>query len=70
MNKDEVQRGSAINIATAMRKKRNPIQSLKGDLYSQSSDDSSSSIDSEEIEWRLGDYIDSGSIGAVYRALD
>lgn len=39
-----------------------------GDIYSDSDD--SSSIDSQDIEWRLGDYIDTGSIGAVYRALD
>lgn len=52
-----------------MRKKRTPLQSLKGDVLSSDSD-SSASVDSEDIEWRLGDYIDTGSIGAVYRALD
>lgn len=60
--------GSSINMGSAQRKPRSPIETLKGDFYSRSSD--SSSVKSEDIEWRLGDYIDSGSIGDVYRALD
>jgi serine/threonine protein kinase len=51
---------------------KSPLKSLKGDICSESSDDSNSdySINSQNMEWRLGDYINTGSIGAVYRALD
>lgn len=62
-------KGNLLTISPAFRRSRNPLKSIKGDLYQSSSDDSSS-INSEDMEWRLGDYIDTGSIGAVYRALD
>lgn len=62
------ERGSMnTGSATQKRKERSPLVSLKGDVYS---GDSDTSYDSEDIEWRLGDYIDTGSVGAVYRALD
>eukprot|EP00343_Euplotes_focardii_P009067 CAMPEP_0205828404 /NCGR_PEP_ID=MMETSP0206-20130828/35018_1 /ASSEMBLY_ACC=CAM_ASM_000279 /TAXON_ID=36767 /ORGANISM="Euplotes focardii, Strain TN1" /LENGTH=126 /DNA_ID=CAMNT_0053130193 /DNA_START=188 /DNA_END=568 /DNA_ORIENTATION=+ len=61
--------GNLLQISSAFRRTRNPLKSIKGDLYASNSDDSSS-LNSEDMEWRLGDYIDTGSIGAVYRALD
>lgn len=45
------------------------MQYLKGDLISEAQDELESS-DSEGEDWRLGDYIGTGSIGNVYRAFD
>jgi len=65
----EVSNGSNLKFEAAVRRTRNVLRSIKGELYSSDSSQSSS-IESEGLEFRLGDYIDTGSIGATYRALD
>jgi hypothetical protein len=58
----------SMSFLSMAKKSRNLITSLKGENESFSSD--SSSVNSDNADWRLGDYINTGSIGAVYRALE
>lgn len=57
-------------VSADLRKYKSPLKLLTGVIASESSDDDSLSVNSDDVEWRLGDYINTGSIGAVYRALD
>lgn len=57
-------------ISADLRKHKSYLKSLSGLISPESSEDDSWSVNSEDVEWRLGDYINTGSIGAVYRALD
>lgn len=43
---------------------------LDPDQEDNSDDTNTNSFDSESMEWRLGDFINKGSIGEVFRALD
>lgn len=43
---------------------------LDPDQEDNSDDTNTNSFDSDSMEWRLGDFINKGSIGEVFRALD